>query len=140
VTTSHAEPTVVRSLPDEPASVGEARRLVHEITGRLPEQIREDAELAVGELVANAVEHGADGHVTVSARLLASHGIELVVTNPADRPLPAPPWVMPAPTSERGRGLPIVRSVGSEVLTGWDQGTLTVLVRITERPRNDGGT
>lgn len=78
-------------------------------------RIVDAAEIVVSELVANAVEHGPANPVEVLARRLDGVYLLVVSQEGSAGELPDPSaWVMPDPSSSRGRGLPIVAA-----LTDW---------------------
>ncbi|GAA2317476.1 ATP-binding protein [Streptomyces kunmingensis] len=80
---------------------------------RLSPQTIDDLVTVAGELMANALEHGRGGTVTLSSALTAN-ALTLTVTDegsPEDRPLPPLPPGPPPPDVERGRGLLIVEAL-----------------------------
>jgi anti-sigma regulatory factor (Ser/Thr protein kinase) len=86
-----------------------ARRLVREACSSWPSHRADDAELAVGELVANAVLHGKG---PVAIRIVVDLNVlrvEVTDANPQHpRTLDPPP---PSPEAEHGRGLYIVSAI-----------------------------
>ncbi|MER7406587.1 ATP-binding protein [Streptomyces sp. NPDC000070] len=72
----------------------------------LPQGAADDLESIIGELIANALEHG-DGHTVTVAWALSAETVTISVTDEGDcrtDPLPAP-LRPPSPERERGRGL-----------------------------------
>jgi len=86
-----------------------------------------DLELAVSELVTNAIEHGLGEPVTV---MFAATADTVVVSVRSVRTLSGiddpSTWASPPPAVRTGRGLAIVRSISDEVSVGADDATVTV--------------
>jgi anti-sigma regulatory factor (Ser/Thr protein kinase) len=76
--------------------------------------------LAASEAVSNAIEHGSPadgGHIEIQV-VVRRDGATLVVTDEGtgeDEPRIDPRSTPPSPTSPRGRGFPIMRSLADEV-------------------------
>ena len=89
--------------------------------------LRCDLELAVSELVTNAIEHGLEGPITVIVAATADTVMVSVrsVRTPAGIADPST-WASPLPTVRTGRGLAIVRSISDEVAVDADDATVTV--------------
>jgi len=86
-----------------------------------------DLELAVSELVTNAIEHGLDEPVTVIVAATADTVVVSVrsVRTPSGIADPST-WASPLPAVRTGRGLAIVRSISDEVLVDADDAAVTV--------------
>lgn len=119
-----------RFTPDT-SSIGAARRFARVSIGDaidvVDDDLAGDVELAVSELVTNAVEYGLDEPVTVR---VAADSSTLVVSVSSARtgveiadPLT---WSGPLPAVRTGRGLAIVRAVTDEVSVDVDEATVTV--------------
>ncbi len=130
--TSPADPApAVVSLPADTTAPGSARRLLDECSpGDTASVALDDVALALSELVANAVEHGAGEVVEVRIRSVDPGGMELTVGNKTPRRLPRRPWLMPAPEADRGRGLAVVASLASQVEVEHDGDRLRIRVVI----------
>ena len=89
--------------------------------------LRCDLELAVSELVTNAIEHGLEKPVTVIVAATADTVVVSVrsARTPAGIADPST-WESPLPTVRTGRGLAIVRSISDEVAVDADDATVTV--------------
>ena len=89
--------------------------------------LQDDLELAVSELVTNAIEHGLQEPVTVIVVATADTVVVSVrsVRTPAGIADPST-WASPLPTVRTGRGLAIVRSISDEVAVDADDATVTV--------------
>lgn len=107
-------------LPAEPASVGAARRYFAAVAAdaQLPADVRDAGELAVSELVTNAVLHGGDP-ITLRVTTLP-RTVRVAVSDGNSRPpeLRRRSWRR-RPTSDRrsedhGRGLAIVARVADQ--------------------------
>lgn len=86
-----------------------------------------DMELAVSELVTNAIEHAHDEAITVSVDASASSVSVSVSSSYAGSDLDDPStWAGPHPKARSGRGLAIVRAVSDDVLVSSDHDVLTV--------------
>jgi serine phosphatase RsbU (regulator of sigma subunit)/anti-sigma regulatory factor (Ser/Thr protein kinase) len=98
-------------IPGDPSMLGELRRRLRawlELRG-LGEEERDDAVLSISEACNNAIEHGYRGQGG-SIRLILEHGagaLEITVEDHGS-------WRDPAPDSDRGRGLQIMRAVMHE--------------------------
>ncbi len=130
VSLQHVGRRLFRRIPAEP---GELARLRHEArdwltsTGIEP-ALTEDAVLALGEAVANAVEHAYLGD--------ASAQIEVELTRDDDAGLcmvirDFGRWRSPAAPGRRGRGIWIMRRLARDVATTTDGGGTTVTIRMT---------
>jgi len=86
-----------------------------------------DLELAVSELVTNAIEHGLEEPVTVIVAATAGNVVVSVrsVRTPSGIADPST-WASPVPAVRTGRGLAIVRSISDEVSVDADEATVTV--------------
>ena len=84
-------------------------------------------ELAVSELVTNAIEHGLEEPVTVIVAATAGTVVVSVrsVRTPSGIADPST-WASPLPALRTGRGLAIVRSISDEVSVDADEATVTV--------------
>ncbi len=116
-------------------AIGRARRFVRASASNALERadrgrdLAGDLELAVSELVTNAIEYGRAEPVTVSivehvapARVVVSVRSARTssgITDPTT-------WSSPLPAVRTGRGLAIVRSVSDEVEVEADASTVTV--------------
>ncbi len=90
------------------------------------EEMRFPAELAFGELLANAVRH-APGAVRVLAATDGERGGQLVVEDSGTGF--TPPSREPDPLAERGRGLGLVRAVAKDIgIERTDRGSTRVIV------------
>jgi anti-sigma regulatory factor (Ser/Thr protein kinase) len=122
-----------RSFPPETSSIGIARRFVSTSSLALVEGLGNgddllgDVELAVSELVTNAIEYGLAEPVTV--RVAAdTDALVVSVTSARSGPGIADPstWAGPLPAMRTGRGLAIVRGLTDEVSVAADDTTVTV--------------
>ncbi|MGY1822508.1 SpoIIE family protein phosphatase [Geodermatophilus sp. SYSU D00079] len=139
-------------LPADPARLSGVRRAVAAwtATAGVPEEVAEDLQLALGEALANAVEHAyaaGDGAGECSYRLArdADGGLRVEVR---DTGAWRPP---PADKGYRGRGLELIHALGSDVEIGHTAGGTAVRFRLApgvgagtvSRPRSspteDGG-
>ena len=100
-----------RQLPLDLRSVRAARLALLDIARSWTDStLRDDAELVVSELVANAVSHAVSvGSCPVTLRLLADVGRVRIEVDDGD-PEPPAPRLAP-PDAERGRGLQIVAAL-----------------------------
>jgi anti-sigma regulatory factor (Ser/Thr protein kinase) len=122
-----------RAFPSDTASIREARRFASMSTRELVDGLDErsdllgDVELAVSELVTNAVEYGLAEPVTIRVAVDAA---TLVVSISSARNAAgiADPttWAGPLPAMRTGRGLAIVRAITDEVSVDADDSTVTV--------------
>jgi anti-sigma regulatory factor (Ser/Thr protein kinase) len=102
-------PTLMRrvvfgSFPSLPASVPEARALVHRLDGAVSVSSAQDLQLLVSELVTNSVLHGPDGDVSVT--ITADDGVVRVEV--ADGGEGAMQVKLATADDEHGRGLMLV--------------------------------
>jgi PAS domain-containing protein/anti-sigma regulatory factor (Ser/Thr protein kinase) len=100
-----------------PASVGQARReIMDHLDAGFAWQVADAVEIAVSELVTNAVRHGSNGPVGISAQRCATR-YSLAVHQAACGTHIAEPhrWTMPSERSPSGRGLAIVKALTSAV-------------------------
>jgi anti-sigma regulatory factor (Ser/Thr protein kinase) len=127
----------VRTQPSErtftPAtsSIGEARQFVREVTagvvGDGAPELPGDLELAVSELVTNAVEYGLDAPITVSVTVTPANVLVSVRSARSSSAISDPStWAGPLPAMRTGRGLAIVRAVSDAVAVEADDTTVTV--------------
>jgi anti-sigma regulatory factor (Ser/Thr protein kinase) len=122
-----------RAFPPDTASIGEARRFVSMSTRELvdgldePSELLGDVELAVSELVTNAVEYGLAEPVTVRVAVDAAT-LFVSISSARDAAGIADPttWAGPLPAMRTGRGLAIVRAITDEVSVDADDSTVTV--------------
>lgn len=122
-----------RMFGGQNSSIRAARLFVREAAAEVldlagPESdLQDDLELAVSELVTNAIEHGLQEPVTVIVVATADTVVVSVrsVRTPAGIADPST-WASPLPTVRTGRGLAIVRSISDEVAVDADDATVTV--------------
>jgi anti-sigma regulatory factor (Ser/Thr protein kinase) len=127
-------------LPADPARLSGVRRAVAAwtATAGVPEEVAEDLQLALGEALANAVEHayaaGGDGAGRCSYRVArdADGGIRVEVR---DTGVWRPP---PADKGFRGRGLDLIHALGSDVEISHRPGATGTSVRFRMPPGGDG--
>jgi anti-sigma regulatory factor (Ser/Thr protein kinase) len=125
-----ADPLVLQ-LPTDPVEVGGARRAVHDYLHRLgvPAGVVDDMQLAVSELVTNAILHGRPGTLRLEVELSRPRGVILRVIN--DGPVAAIPpveeWRPAHPLAISGRGLGIVRQLVDHAEVVGDEATATVV-------------
>lgn len=123
----------VRMFGGQTSSIRAARLFVRQAAAEVldlagPEsELQDDLELAVSELVTNAIEHGLEEPVTVIVAATADTVVVSVrsVRTPAGIADPST-WASPLPTVRNGRGLAIVRSISDEVAVDADDATVTV--------------
>jgi anti-sigma regulatory factor (Ser/Thr protein kinase) len=122
-----------RTFPADTSSIGEARRFVREVTSGAIERVgpvsdlRGDLELAVSELVTNAVEHGHQEPVTVRVSVAPVAVTVSVRSVRTTKEISDPStWAGPLPAMRTGRGLAIVRSVSDDVAVEADDSMVTV--------------
>jgi anti-sigma regulatory factor (Ser/Thr protein kinase) len=132
-----------------PEGVGAARRWARrQVPVSWPTSAADRLETVVGELVANAVEHGvppAELRLTVRpdgrARIVVRDRGSGPQPVPAPAPAPAPasgPASGPAALAERGRGLALVAAVATLTAT-WDAAGCEVVADL-RRPEHPSGT
>lgn len=110
------------------SDVAAARRFVRQALADVDPAISADLQLAVSELVTNAIDHAASPHVTVEVAIEAGE-VVLTVTSHGSGPLaPVTTWVPAAPEASAGRGLAIVRSVATKVTVDHRGDTLRISV------------
>lgn len=102
--------------PNAPAAV-RAAVAAHAATCGVPSHRVADVVLCASELVANAVEHGCDEPVEVTASALDGGRYVLSVTQRCEGSAipPVESWELPGVTAPSGRGLGIVRAVADDV-------------------------
>ncbi len=120
-----------RTFAGQTTSIGEARRFVRDAAAAVVDgaAVGGDMELAVSELVTNAVEHGLEEPVTVAVAVTTDPPTVAISVRSARTPSGiADPstWAGPLPAVRTGRGLAIVRSVSDEVSVEADDSTVTV--------------
>ena len=120
-----------RSFAGTTASIGEARRFVRETVADVADraELVGDLELAVSELVTNAVEHGLAEPLTVNVVVTAdppSVGISVRSVRSSSGIADPSTWSGPLPAVRTGRGLAIVRAVSDAVSVDADDETVTV--------------
>jgi anti-sigma regulatory factor (Ser/Thr protein kinase) len=95
-------------LPSEPSELGGLRRRLRtwlELRG-LADDERDDAILAISEACNNAIEHAYSAEPGL-IRILVEHGADNLAIRIEDRG----GWRPTSPSFERGRGIPLMRSV-----------------------------
>ena len=94
-------------LPGQPHDAAAARAFLRgALTGRLPDETLDTAELLVSELVTNAIQH-AGTEVTVDI----AHGPDLLRVAVTDGDPHPRPRRAAAPAGERGRGLTLIAAL-----------------------------
>ncbi len=135
------ESATVLTLPADFAEVAKARHAVRTLltTTGAPETAVSLAELAAGELVSNAIDHGSGSVVEVSLRTAEGAAI-LAVTNDgpafALRTADLPALVF----EERGRGLALLVELGCTLAVARNETnrcTVTAAVPFDRQPAND---
>ena len=137
------------ALPAEPRQLRVMRRAVEAwaATLGLPEEVLDDLQYALGEAAANAVEHAYGGTGEGEFHFALDHlsgpdgGIAVQVRDFGRwRPVPADP-------GHRGRGMAVLRAVGTDVRVDSGDGGTTVTFRVpvppivtSHRPRPAGRT
>jgi anti-sigma regulatory factor (Ser/Thr protein kinase) len=122
---------VERTFSADTTSIGAARRFVRETTlessnGRRDDRLG-DVELAVSELVTNAIEYGLDEPVTVTVTVnLAAVVVSVRSARTSSAIADPSTWAGPLPAMRTGRGLAIVRAVSDDVSVDADDSTVTV--------------
>lgn len=110
------------------SDVAAARRFVREALADVDSAISADLQLAVSELMTNAIEHAASPHVTVEVAIDVDE-VVLTVTSHGSGPLaPVATWEPAPPEASAGRGLAIVRSVATNVTVDHVDDTLRISV------------
>jgi anti-sigma regulatory factor (Ser/Thr protein kinase) len=120
-----------RTFSADTASIGEARRFVRHIAAESMngrgDDLLGDVELAVSELVTNAVEYGLDEPVAVRVTIAPASIVVSVRSARTSSAIADPStWAGPLPAMRTGRGLAIVRSVSDDVSVDADDSTVTV--------------
>lgn len=120
-----------RTFSAESTSIGAARRFVRdEVADALADrgdELRGDLELAVSELVTNAVQYGLDQPVSVSVSVTPAEVVVSVRSARTSSDIADPStWAGPLPAMRTGRGLAIVRSITDEVAVEADDASVTV--------------
>lgn len=125
-----------RELESTPAAAGLARALVREalVGDPIDEALLGDAQLAVSELVTNAVVHGDGGPITVRIETSPT-AIACVVTSGRTGRLLGDPatWTANVATGPTGRGLAIVRTVADIVTVDVEDSAVTVRCTFARR-------
>ena len=117
-----------RSLAPTSSGLGSLRRELRGWLGQWlsGEDTMHDVLLAVSEAVSNAVEHGARGDVEKPVVVIATMSVDDVQITVRDHGV----WRDPVVSSERGRGLGIMRALMDEVVVErHDDGTVVRLAR-----------
>jgi anti-sigma regulatory factor (Ser/Thr protein kinase) len=112
--------------------------------GRYSSSLVDDAQLVASELVTNALEHGADGVVTLDV-VAGDRGVTIAVTCANDGWRPARPeaWALPSASQRGGRGLAFTSMLSSDItverLDGvFDRpGCLIVVASVEGAPTDD---
>jgi anti-sigma regulatory factor (Ser/Thr protein kinase) len=120
-----------RTFSADTASIGEARRFVRHIAAESMngrgDDLLGDVELAVSELVTNAVEYGLDEPLAVKVAITPESIVVSVRSARTSSAIADPStWAGPLPAMRTGRGLAIVRSVSDDVSVDADDSTVTV--------------
>lgn len=121
--------TVEATFAGATESIRDARLFVREqiAASSVGGERSSDMELAVSELVTNAIEHAHDDSITVAVE---THPVSVTVSvsssySGSDLADPTT-WSGPVPTMRSGRGLAIVRAVSDEVVVMASDDILTV--------------
>lgn len=120
-----------RELPPDLKSVGVARDFVSEVLSEpnvqplIDPALVRDVQLAVSELVTNAVTHGS-GPTVVVVGYTPDH-VHCSVSSDREGDVPVPVGTEAPPSSARsGRGLAIVRAVADQVVATVERATWTI--------------
>lgn len=125
-------------LTSDLQEIPEARAHVRKMLARwyVPAHISADAAAVAHELLANAVEHGDGGMVSLSL-VLQPHVLTVIVGNES-RPSPAPLIPLEIDTeAERGRGLLVVAALASEWHHAITHARVVVWADFTLDPRKE---
>jgi anti-sigma regulatory factor (Ser/Thr protein kinase) len=110
------------------SDVAAARRFVRQALADVDPAISTDLQLAVSELMTNAIEHALSPHITVEVTIDVGE-VVLTVTSHGSGPLaPVSTWEPAPPVASAGRGLGIVRSVATNVTVDHVDDTLRISV------------
>lgn len=127
-------PRYVIRLPNTPAAASLARQQFLQFVKhlRLGREFIADIEIAVGEALSNAAEHGHRLHGTIRIEAsLTDVGMEIVVSDDGPGFLPSPRAAEhPGAMSPRGYGIFLMRSVVDEVEFRDDGKTVWFLKRL----------
>lgn len=109
-----------RRFPSAPSSARGAREFVSGVLrgAQLDKAAIGEFELIVSELVANAVEHGDGGDVSVHVGVADAAWLNLTIRSGISRrmpPLDPASWRVAAASQPSGRGLGIVRELAHEI-------------------------
>ncbi len=118
-----------REFVSAPESIGAARDLVRDslVGTAVGAEVVGDIQLAVSELVTNAVVHGDGEPIVVRIESSPRAVVCAVTSHLSGRPLPDPEmWTSPAQGGPTGRGLAIVRTVADAVAVDIDDSVVTV--------------
>jgi anti-sigma regulatory factor (Ser/Thr protein kinase) len=121
-----------RTFAGETSSIGHARRFVRDATAGVGDSIVRadlagDLELAVSELVTNAVQYGLAGPVTVRVNVTdAAIEVSVRSARTSSRITDPSTWAGPLPAMRTGRGLAIVRAISDDVSVDADDDNVTV--------------
>jgi anti-sigma regulatory factor (Ser/Thr protein kinase) len=119
-----------RVFPGTPDQIPMVRRYIRSELAGLP--ALDDAMLAASELASNAITHTASGHpggmFAVHLTLASPHHIAILVT---DQGGPNQPWIShPGSDQDSGRGLQVVASLASMLITTGDTTGRSILAVI----------
>jgi anti-sigma regulatory factor (Ser/Thr protein kinase) len=121
----------VLRVPTDPIEVGGARRAAHDYLHGLgvPAGVVDDLQLAVSELVTNAILHGHPGTIRLEVELSPPRRVVVRVTNdgPAAAIPPVAAWRPASPLAISGRGLGIVRQLVDHADVVGDEASTTVV-------------
>ncbi|WP_424187350.1 ATP-binding protein [Actinokineospora sp. G85] len=90
---------------------------------------RQDVHLALGEALANAIEHGHRDTPSAPVSLAVSHGPSGITVLVSDQGT----WRPPAPDHTRGRGLAMIETLSDRMSLTADDGRTTLTARIPHR-------